>query len=222
MFFSLLLCLGIVNADTPPEPLKLLFELAGHETRVLGVAASPDGKTVASCDEYGVLFIWDVKTGRKIKSVQAHKNAVSVSFSEDGDIIHTAGEDGSLKSWRATDLALTTSSEGHGSRIMTMQRAGKATLVTVGRKIGECKFWDAKSLTAIESTLTAPDDAINIAFTGDWRFAAFATRPTGVSLFDSKSKKLVVLDTKDREIVYALVFNPKGGRVGLGRISLFD
>ncbi len=80
--------------------------LKGHTGSVIGVAFSPDSKTLASVggDDDGRVKLWRVADGTLIYSIDAHSGgAGDVAFSPDGKVIASAGKDGFVRLWNAAD-----------------------------------------------------------------------------------------------------------------------
>lgn len=74
--------------------------LDGHQTRVIGVVFSPDGKWLASCDQQdGNLIRWDLETRQAQWKANLRNGAVSLTISPDGR-------------WLATSQAVHDSSTG--------------------------------------------------------------------------------------------------------------
>lgn len=60
----------------------------GHNKRVFTVVFSPDGKKMASGDEAGLMFIWELTTGKKVTlPYQKNCGSMSMSFSPDGKLL---------------------------------------------------------------------------------------------------------------------------------------
>jgi len=84
----------------PPGALRAT--LKGHANRVLSVAFSPDGKTVASTGADQLIKIWDVGTGEERLTLKGHSSQVnSISFTSDGKTLVSGSQDGTIKLWRA-------------------------------------------------------------------------------------------------------------------------
>ncbi len=93
----------IVLVDTASG--KILHTLHGHAFKVVTLAFSPDGKTLASADEFydvgmpdeskvatGIVRLWDVDKGKEIAQLKGHEKAVDVlAFSPDGKQLAASG-----------------------------------------------------------------------------------------------------------------------------------
>lgn len=56
-----------------PFPTQVGITYEGHSTRVRSISVSKNGQYLASCDEGGLLIVWDVDTGRKVRQIQRAK-----------------------------------------------------------------------------------------------------------------------------------------------------
>ena len=81
-----LVCLGLLPASSlsAQEP-KLRATLMGHTDAVVGLAFSPDSKTLASASYDGTLKSWDMTTGKERATLGEYKGCLGyVAFSPDG------------------------------------------------------------------------------------------------------------------------------------------
>lgn len=101
---------------------SVVYELeTGHRIASLiweaarALAFSPDGKVLASGEEFGKISFWDVAAGQRIRQAEGHDGIVSVlRFSPAGDRLASGGIDGKLALWDAAS----------GSRLAEHQCAG--------------------------------------------------------------------------------------------------
>ena len=78
-----------------------LYILSGHSSDVVSVAFSPDGKTLASGSGDWTIKLWDVNSGKEIKTLAGHTDVVeSVAFSFDGKNLASGSIDKTIKLWK--------------------------------------------------------------------------------------------------------------------------
>jgi WD40 repeat protein len=78
------------------------------------LAFSPDGETLAVALNDGTTQLWDVDTGRLVRSLKAHTDRVyAVAYSHDGKLLVTASRDHDAKIWNAATGALVMVLHGH-------------------------------------------------------------------------------------------------------------
>jgi WD40 repeat protein len=81
------------------EPLR------GHTAVIMCLAFTPDGKTLATGDWQGTLWLWDVAQKQPIAGRQMHAVLlISLSFSGGGRRLATAGGDGIVRLWDVATL----------------------------------------------------------------------------------------------------------------------
>lgn len=96
-----LLGLGVAQAEgTKNVETPRLVTQAGHSQGIETLAFSPDGKTVASGSSDSNIILWDVASGRELRTLSGHtKKVTSVAFSPDGTMVASASRDDTVRLW---------------------------------------------------------------------------------------------------------------------------
>ncbi len=95
-------------AAPPPLEAQVLVqkpvrELAGHKEWVMGLALTPDGQTLVTGDDQGVVIVWDVPAGKERRRWRAKNWIRALDVSPDGKTVVTAehfpllGDKGAIK-----------------------------------------------------------------------------------------------------------------------------
>jgi WD40 repeat protein len=88
-----------VSPDGRPEA-KRERTLTGHQDVMLGLAFSPDGKTLATGGYDRLVILWDVTTGKAQRTFKEHSDSVyGVAFRPDGKWLASAAADRAVKIW---------------------------------------------------------------------------------------------------------------------------
>jgi WD40 repeat protein len=105
-----------MNRSIPAAILALAFPLIvfsqtaietivqkGHELAVVSVAISPDSNYVATGSKDKSVKLWEVESGREIRSFLGHEKTVTnIDFSSDGKYLLSVSYDKTVKGWNIT------------------------------------------------------------------------------------------------------------------------
>ncbi|NJL63737.1 MAG: WD40 repeat domain-containing protein, partial [Methylacidiphilales bacterium] len=117
--------------------------LKGHIEWVYGVRNSPNNKIVASASSDGTVKLWDVTTGRDIKTLKGHTDEViSVSFSPNGETVASASRDKTVKLWDVKTGREIKTLEGHKDWVNNVSFSPDGKTVASASKDGTVILWN--------------------------------------------------------------------------------
>ncbi|MEH2157637.1 serine/threonine-protein kinase [Nostoc sp.] len=132
------------------QPLKIILgkvslanTLQGHESSVLSVAISPDGKSIASSGDDRKIKLWNLATGKQISSLNAYSQQVNaVAISPDGKTLVGGGDDNTIKVWNlATEKQIRTLT-GHSDSVHALAISADSQTLVSGSDDNTIKIWD--------------------------------------------------------------------------------
>jgi len=152
---TLIACLALfvypclLYADEKPE----VFVQMGHSSEIQTLVFSRDGKYMASADQGGVIKLWEVSSGKEIRTLKGHGGGViALAFLNDGRSIASAGGafEETIRIWDITTAKetfkfSTNFFKGSGTKIVKFSADGVYALVaksnsTYGQGDGSTKI----------------------------------------------------------------------------------
>jgi WD40 repeat protein len=160
LFYSLSVCLGIifilsissVSAFASEKP-EIFVQLGHTDFHGAGSKAvmSHTGKYLSSAGSSGAIKLWEVETGREIKTLLGHSvNLTLLAFSHDDRYLLSGNVEGTIKLWDVSTGKEIRTFAGHKDFVSygAFSPDGK-TAATSDRK--EIKLWDIKTDREIKS-----------------------------------------------------------------------
>ncbi|HEY9600933.1 MAG TPA: AAA-like domain-containing protein [Allocoleopsis sp.] len=97
-----------LNSRSQVKSEDSLFKtLQGHNSTVINIAFSPNGKLIASSSEDRTAKLWS-RDGKLLHTLKGHDSGIwSVAFSPDSQTIATGSNDGIIKLWKSNGTFLT-------------------------------------------------------------------------------------------------------------------
>ncbi len=141
------------------------------------VVFSPDGKTIASASLDRTVIIWDVKTGKPIKTLKGHQDDVtSVVFSPDGKTIASASSDKTVKIWDAQTGKPIKILKGHQDDVTSVVYSPEGQTIASASLDKTVKIWDAQTGKPIKILKGHQNGVTSVVFSPDGETIASASR----------------------------------------------
>jgi WD40 repeat protein len=78
---------------------QIARDLQGHNGNVFGTAFSTNGTLLASSGDDGMVRLWDIETGRELRSLRHGGEGLAVAFSPDGTLLASGSYDHQVYVW---------------------------------------------------------------------------------------------------------------------------
>jgi WD40 repeat protein len=208
-------------------PKKLLYTLQGHRDWVNSVAVSPDGRILASGSEDNTIKLWDMKTGKILRTFKkgwwqkGHEGPVrTVIFSPDGYFLVSGSDDNTIKFWELKTGKVRRILVGNGLWVRSLAFSPDGRILA-----SECemiKLWEVRT----GKTLFTLDGKNTMAFSPDGRILASGGPNNAIKLWEVDTAKEIDTLEKHGNAVTALAFSPDGSTLASGSeddtIKLWD
>lgn len=182
----------------------------GHTSLVNSVAFLRDGKTVASAGGDNSIKLWDIETGRQVKSLTGHTRYVlSVAVSRNGTLV-SGGLDNTINLWNVETGQLIRSLQGHTSVIYSVAFSPDGKTVASGSGDNTIRLWNAESGVQIRSLEGHTDQVFSVIFSPDGKTVASGSIDGTVKLWDVETGRLLKSLEGHTDEVLSVAFSPNG------------
>ena len=203
--------------------------LAGHTEGVISVAFSPDGHTIVSGSDDGIIRVWDADSGTPTRTLYGHTSRVnSVAFSPDGTTIASGSggasvtRDNTIRLWDADSGTQIRTLYGHTADVNSVAFSPDGTTIASGSGArfntpdNTIYMWDANSDEPTR-TLNGHTESINsVAFSPDGTTIASGSSDDTIRLWDVDSGEHVRILYGHTSRVNSVAFSPDGTTIASG------
>jgi len=142
-----------VHPALHPPGTALLCMLVGHSGGgVNGVAVTPDGKRAVSASSDKTLKVWDVDTGRALRTLEGHSGVVhGVALTPDGMRAVSASYDNTLKVWDLETGCAPRTLEGHTEFVNAVAVTPDGKWAVSASDDNTLKLWDLETCGALQT-----------------------------------------------------------------------
>ena len=205
--------------------------MSGHDSPVSRLAASPDGRWLASVSWDRSVRLWDLRANppAQCRVLKGHRNGVAgVAFSPDSRWLATAGRDGVAGLWELERpcnpansetepqerLEVPTRNFSEAFTAIAFSSAEGGRLLAVGSDKGVIRLWDITNHTGPQVLEKKHEDGITaLEFSPDGRLLASASQDKTVRIWDVAKDSVNWRPpdfTEHHNRVTALAFSPDG------------
>lgn len=203
---------------------SLRHTMTGHADCIYALALSPDGKVAATASYDKLIKLWDVETGKELKTLKDHIDAIySLAFTPDGKRLVSGAADRSIKVWNpATGERLFTLSEStDGVNSVVISPDGQR-IAGAGqdKSIRIWKFDSNGNGATLENSMIAHEDAVlRIAYTRDGKYLISSSADRSLKVFRASDLTEVNMIPKQSDWAFGLDITTDGTRIAIGRMD---
>jgi WD40 repeat protein/uncharacterized caspase-like protein len=201
---------------------------SGDTGYVYSVAFSPDGKAIASGNQYKTIVLWDAATGNQLRSLEGHTTQVdAVTFSPDGKVIasSTGGDDAIKLREAATGMQLH-SLPAYGVHSVAFSPDGRVIASGSYEEEKAIKLWDVATGKQLRSLPGHTGYVTSVAFSPDGKVIASGSWDKTIKLWDAATGRQIRSLEGHTGYVYSVAFSPDGKVIASGSwdktIKLWD
>jgi serine/threonine protein kinase len=160
------LSLPLLNFLFPNKPTVEELPLIEPSSQINSFVLNRDGQTLVGGDKKGNIYLWEVATGKRKKTIAGHRKAIlAIAISNDQQILASSSEDGTIKVWDLkTGKERITLPRQRGLIALALSSDGN-TLVTGGED-ATVKLWNLSTGNLIE-TLPVEKEVVSLAINQD-------------------------------------------------------
>jgi WD40 repeat protein len=218
---------GWAHAQDQDSNRPEIFVQLGHSGQVLTVAFSSDGSLLASGSDDKTIKLWNVASGRELRTLAGHSNAVeSVAFSPDGKLLASGSDDKTIKLWDVASGRELRTLAGHGDFVKSIAFSPDGKRLASGSGDKTIKLWDVDTGRELQTFNGHTAAVFSVAFSPDGAMLASGGDDKTIKLWDvANGRELRTLDGHSNAVM-SVAFSPDGKSLASGSgdlsIKLWD
>jgi WD40 repeat protein len=172
---------------------KLTGEIKnGHSDTVYGLSFNPDGKMITTCSADKFVKVWEVATGKFVKSFEGHTHHVlDVGWSPDGKFLASAGGDNTVKVWDFDKGEQARTINAHGKQVTRLMFIGKKLEVLTCGGDSQVKVFNVTNGGAVKTYAGGADFIYAIGVSPDGALVAAGGQEGIVRLYNGTTGALI-------------------------------
>ena len=185
----------------------------------LSLAVSRDERLLAAADEDGVIRLWEIASGRLLRSVATHgTNLEALAFSPDGRMLASAADKSPITLWKVPTLTPAGRSLRTPDHLFTLKIAfspNGRTLAAVGNH-HVVRRWSVRTRRRLPGSLASAVPIVSVSFSPDGRTIATGGRRAmlwNISTGRGRTMGVASDDLAAGASVNDVVFSPDGTRI---------
>src|SRR5262245_56063684 len=188
-----------------------------HGGSVHSVIFSPDGKMLASAHNDSTIQLWDLSTGRIVRSFMGHTGHVPVVvFSPDGKMLAGGSPDQTVKFWEVSSGRFIRAFKGHNGSIYSVAFSPDGKMLASGSDDQTVNLWEVVSGRLVRTVEGQNSYVQSVAFSPDGKLIASGSYDQTLKLWEVNSGRSIRSFEGHNDWVQAIAFSPDGKMLASG------
>lgn len=189
---------------------KLLTTIDRHHGEVSCVAIDPNGKSMFSCGDDGIIYGIDIKSAQLVFTLPPHKDFVTdIAFAKDGKWVATSSYDKNISLYNLAVMTPQAKLKAHSAPVLKLHFLGDDKLFSLDKKSGAI-VWDVKGAKVIARVKGIHDEVTSLCVASKNRFLFLGTKLGYILVYDLTSYKQISKKyIKLSDVITSLNFDEK-------------
>jgi WD40 repeat protein len=171
--------------DLPTDSAYAVLNNLSQKAPVNSLAFSPDGSTLASGDDNGLLHLWSISAGRETQRFTGHAAAVmSIAFSPDGKYLASGSQDHTVRLWDSQTGETRQTLRGHLKGVWAVDFGPSKRILVSGSEDRTVRLWDLSTGNEIRRFSDHSGRVKSVRFSPDGRILASGSFDGTVHFWD--------------------------------------
>ena len=199
---------GEIHLRTSIEGQEVLI-IKGHSNRVRDVTFNFDGGMLASSGDDRVIKVWDVASGRCLKSFNGHSDRVfSIAFSPIGSTLASGSHDETVRVWEIETEACLKTLIGHTDNVLSVAFRPDGAVLASSSADSTIRLWNLDTDECLQILEGHKGWVWSVAFEPDGELVATAGDDQTIRIWNSNSGECLNILTGHSGIICSLAFSP--------------
>ena len=178
---------------------------------VLDVVWSPDGQILASGHNDTKIRLWDVKTGKLIKTLEGHTDVVfSVAWSPNGHMLASGADDSTFRLWDVKTGELIQTFVGNFTTVHNVAWSPDGQTLASGSSDNTVRLWNMKSGKHIKTLEGHTNSVFSVSWSPDGQMLASGSSDNTVRLWNALTGQQIGILEGHTEAINKTSFSPDG------------
>ncbi|KAG0015959.1 hypothetical protein BGZ80_009516 [Entomortierella chlamydospora] len=189
-------------------------QIAGE---IINLAYSPQGNELASGSSDGTLQLWDVDTGRCIKTLDGHSSSITfIVYSPTGDRIATGSHDITVRLWSVETHQCVYTLKGHGDFVTSAVYSPNGDRIASGGHDNTVRLWNVNNGDCIQTLSGHSSPVTSVVYSPKGDQIASASDDKTIQLWDAETGNCIHTLQGHGKHITSIVYSPKGDMIASG------